>query len=253
MALQPVLLLGIIAQDASSIAVSDNSGMFVTGSVGGFGAPNPQVTDVSGVILGLYSIGTPLITACYRLASAADFFAAGEILPASRFSKAVYADGVYGMKYNILCNGTGNIIHNSDFTEFALTNAATLLENAAGFVLPDNPDVIYYIDRTKPLTVDGGFVTMPFTSTGTTTYEIAYEGDLKLLIDKAGDRCLTQDIGLWAQTGCADNDFRNIWSRFKQLIALRVKFSTGYLTDASQMAEALADYCSCDNPDNPCC
>ncbi|WP_394772557.1 hypothetical protein [Mucilaginibacter sp.] len=47
----------------------------------------------------------------------------------------------------------------------------------------------------------GDFVTVALAWIGavTSNYEVSYEGDLKLLVDKAGDECLPQDIEIWAQ------------------------------------------------------
>ena len=150
---------------------------------------------------------------------------------------------MYGLKYNLLYTGVGSITFTTGSKQFSLTNADTIFASAVGFVLPSNTSKVYYIDRTKTLNGSGGWVTEILPTGTTVAFEQAYEGDLKLLIDKAGDRCLTEDIAIWANDGCQDDNFRNIWTRYRQRIALLSKFSQGYLNDANKLAISLAAYC----------
>jgi len=249
MALLPTLSLITVAQDASSITIADVTGDYASNNTGGFGTPNPTKAALSGIILGLYSVADATVQAVYRLLDIAPIFLpAGEAYPAIRFSGittgTTYLDGVYGIKYNLLYTGTGNITFTTGNKQFSLTNADTLFAAAVGFVLPDDTSKIYYIDRTKTLNSTGGWVTEILPTGAIVAYELVYEGDLKLLVDKAGDRCLTEDIAIWANEGCMDDTFRNIWPRYKQRIALLSKFSQGYLNDAHKLATGLAAYCS---------
>jgi hypothetical protein len=257
MALLPKLNLVNIALDASTITLVDATGEYSTSNVGGFGPPNPIKADVTSAIFGLYKICSPSVVVRYRENTLTNLFAAGEVFSASRFpgitNGNVYADGVYGIKYGLAFAGTGNITFTGGSKQFTLTNAATIFASAIGFVLPSTPYQVYYIDKTKTLDAAGGYVTSSLPTVGaTSSFEIIYEGDLKLLIDKAGERCLTEDIGIWAMNGCADEKFRNIQKRFMQRIALKSKFTQGYLFDADKLAVDLANYCDCTTPYQPC-
>ena len=257
MSLLPILTLLNVAKDATTITVVDGTGNYSGSNTGGFGSPNPLKVDVTGAILSLYTITDPDILVNYRLTSTTDLFAAGETVLAESFSGittgTTFRDGVYGIKYNLLYSQTATIAFTEGSYAFTLTGASTIFATAVGFIF-DGSSKIYYIDRTKTLNGTGGSVTEAFDSTGSeTSFEISYESDLKLLIDKAGDRCLTEDIGIWAQLGCKDDNFKNIWVRFKQRIALRSKFSQGYLYDAQRLAVSLSSYCDCVNTLSLCC
>lgn len=258
MSLQPILKLLDVADDATSITVQDATGNYSGSNTGGFGSPNPTKGSVSGIILQLYSMADTTVYVPYRLLSTANIFGTGEILTADKFpgitTGTVYKDGVYGIKFNVLYSGVGSISYIAGTKQFSLTNADSIFAAAIGFILPDNTSKIYYIDRTKTLDASGGYVTSALPLTGSpASYELTYEGDLKLLVDKAGDKCLVEDIGIWANEGCKDDNFKNIWTRYMQKIALKNKFTQGYLTDAHKLAVALENYCDCQTPYTPCC
>jgi hypothetical protein len=257
MALQPTLQLISVADDASSITVKEITGNYSVSNPGGFEAPNPPQAGITGVIIGLYAFSSPDIIVPYRLSGIINLFSAGETLLASSFpglsAGTIFPDKVYGLKYNILYTGTGSITFTGSAKQFTLTNASTVFADAIGFVLPDNTSKIYYIDRTKTLDAAGGWVTESLPVTGVTVaFEVIYVGDLMILVDKAGARCLTEDIAIWADTGCQDANFKDIWKRYKQQIALKSKFSQNYLNDANMLVTSLATYCDCLTPSTPC-
>jgi len=256
MALSPILTLLSIAKDATSLLVVDGTGNYSSTNTGGFGSPNPLKADVTGAILSLYTICDPDVLVNFRLASTTNLLAAGETVLASSFpgitSGTTFKDGVYGIKHNLLYSQTATIAFTSGSSAFTLTGASTIFATAVGFVR-DGSSKIYYIDRTKTLDASGGSIIGTFDDTGSeTSFEISYEGDLKLLVDKAGERCLTEDIGVWANAGCKDDNFKNIWTRYKQRIAMQSKFTQGYLNDADKLAHNLADYCDCQTPYTSC-
>lgn len=257
MALQPILQLISVASDASNITVRDTTGIYSTANPGGFGTPNPIQAVITSIALNFYNILTPAVTIAYLVPNVAAFFAADAVLPASLFSGigALYPDSVYGIKYQLRAAGANTMSYTTASKQFTNTGAdVNFAPGAVGFILASSPLKVYRIDRTLTLNSAGGFVTeaLPVTAGTALSYTIVYEGDLKLLIDKAGDRCLTEDIAIWANNGCQDDNFRNIWGRYKQRVALKSKFTQGYINDAQQLALSLASYCDCSVPYTTC-
>ena len=247
--LTPQLKLVGIADDATSITLQENTGAYSTSNTGGFGTPNPAQGTISGVILVATQYSNINIQAPYRLSSTeqASFFSAGVSLLATQFSVAtlggVFQDGVFDFKYECLFQSTGiSAVRGSK--QFTLTNANTILAGAVGIVFPDNLSLIYYIDKSQPLTNAGGYVTSPFLASKTGNFEFSYEGDLKVLVDKAGYNCWLRDVGIWAEDNCQQENFRHIWTRYKQRIAMTTKFGSGMYYDAHNLAVKVASYCS---------
>jgi hypothetical protein len=248
--LTPQLKLVGIADDATSITVQDNTGAYSSTNTGGFGAPNPTQGSISGVILVGTNYKNLNSTAFYRLSTdeRTALFGNGAVLTADKFSGITYGnvftDGVYDFKYNILFSNSGTLACTAGTKEFTLTNADVILADAVGIIFADLPSIIYYIDKSKPLTNTGGFVTTTFITTQSGGFELALEGDLKLLVDKAGYSCWVRDIGLWAEDDCALDNFRDVWTRYKMRIAMSTKFSNGMYYDSHNLAVKLAKYCS---------
>lgn len=259
----PVLNLLQVASDGSSIQLVDVTGNYSVSNPGGFGTPNPAQGAITAIILQLISLNDLSVISSYALTSGERtnlFTPAGAAFPFSDFpslTPSTYSDGVYDIKYNPCFAGTGTVSYAASAKAFLLTNADTIFAlstGVVGFTLPGS-NTIYYIDRNQPLTNTGGSVTiaLPATIGTSVAYSIAYEGDLKILVDVAGDRCLTEDIGIWAVGGCIEDNFRDIWKRFAQRIALKSKFTQGYLYDAHELALSLADYCDTLKSGGPCC
>jgi len=251
MALLPVLSLVSISDDASSIVVKDTTGAYSSTNPGGYGAPNPETADIAAVILqGGYFAD---LTAYHSYAPDLfyNLFTDGLAVGASNLGfSSIFADGVYDIKYDVVFTSLGSLTITPGGTHFTLSGASTIFATAAGFVLPDNdPTIVYYIDRTRTLNGSGGYVTAAFSdTTASQAYQVTYESNLKLLIPKAGDKCLAKDIAAWADTGCPDGDFKRIWERRRQKIARDVKFSQGMYYDSHNLAVKLASYCSHSKP-----
>ena len=167
---------------------------------------------------------------------------------------SVLKDGVYEVIYDVAGPRVSDAVTITPLdTSFLLTNANTLLQTAVGFILPDvDPAKVWYVDRTKSLSSAGGSVTEKFPDTGVITVfdcQFVYESDLKILISAAGNACLVQDIGKWADCQCPENtDFRDIWKRQTYKIARDTKFSQNLYYDAHNLAVKLASYCSHSKP-----
>ena len=256
MALLPILTLLDTAKDASSLLVVDGTGNYSSTNTGGFGTPNPLKANVTGAILSLYTICNPNVLVNFRLTTTAFVLDAGQTISANSFpgitSGSVFKDGVYGIKYNLLYLQSLTLAFTAGSSVFTVTGAATIFAAAVGFVLGNN-STIYYIDRTKALDSSGGSIIGTFDTTGARgAFEVCYAGDLKILVDKAGNKCLVEDIGIWANAGCKDDNFKDIWTRYKQRVAMQSKFTQGYLNDADKLAHNLSNYCDCQTPYIPC-
>jgi hypothetical protein len=253
MGLTPVLKLVSIAQDASSITVADGTGAYhATTNPGGFGGPNPTSVDMVAAVIRMASYSSLNAYSSKRFAKTNLLTEAGQVLqkgdfPAANPGATLFPDSVYNAKYHPVYAGTGTISYTAGSKEFTLTNASTILAfPVVGIIIPsvDNSRV-YFIDRTKTLNGSGGSVTEAFPNTAgnALAYEIVYEGDLKILVSKAGDNCLTEDLGIWAENDCQDDEFRDVWRRYRMKIAMSNKFTKGYLFDAHNLAVKLASYC----------
>lgn len=256
MALLPVLSLISVAKDATYLVLQDNTGNYSSANTGGFGTPNPLQADVSSIILSATWFDNLNTTYNQRLADRAILTSAVNV-PLIGFgglaAGTVYPDGVYDLKYNLQFALGAVITFAPNSTAFTMTGADTVFADGVGFVA-NNTNVIYHIDRSRPLTSTGGYVLEPLLGNGSfTVLEKVYEGDLKILVNITGANCLTADIGIWAEDGCRDNDFRDILTRFKQTVALKARFAKCYYYDSHKLARSLASYCTTSSTHGTCC
>lgn len=254
MALLPILQLVSISSTADRIVVKDSTGNYdASTNPGGFGAPNPAISAIRGAIFRLTSFNDLSKIYSYKVPDHTVLFdASGITLQPSYFTGgSVFLDGVYDIKYDLLLTpNTTNVLSFTGGTkQFTLTNASTVFASAVGFYYDGN---IYLIDQSKTLNASGGYVTTVFPGTipvsvnptGSNPYSVIIEGDLKFLNEQTGNNCLLSDIGIWSNKGCEDENFRDIWSRYKQRIAMKNKFANGYLTDTHRLAVYLSSYCT---------
>lgn len=245
------------AADASSITVLDSTGAYNAGTnPGGYGAPNPTAASVLYALIqlahydDLTSYGVKQVDPEDIIPSLG---ATGFVLTPSMFSAitpgSVFKDGVYDMKYNVMFNTPDNITVTPGSSRFTMPNASTVFADCVGFALSDEPDVLYYLDRTKTLDNTGGYIVGTFAAdiTPIQAGRAAYETFLKILITRTGNDCLNTDIALWSDQGCKNEKFRDVWTRYTMKIAMEGKFSQQLYMDAHRLAMKLESYCNSSN------
>lgn len=255
--LTPKLSLVSIAEDATSKTFKDSTGAYSTNNPGGYGTPNPASTDITAIYLrvALYSDLNTYYN--YLIPDFSDLFTdAGIKFSATPFGIGngdVFPDAVYDYKYLVGFAGTGQISWTGGSKQFTLTNADTVLAGIAAFTLAGDTEKIYYIDQTKALTSSGGYVVTALPNSGSPkNFTKFYESDLKVLVKQTGANCLAEDIGIWSEKDCQDDNFRDIWDRYKMEVALTNKFAKGYFYDAHNLAVKLASYCTGSSLSNYC-
>lgn len=253
MALVPILTL--VSAGSDTITVLDSTGSYSASNPGGFGTPNPATSDVSKVLLRVTTLDKPESHSAYLLTNPSDIIgvAAGIALTPADFPGvgSVFSDAVWNIKYDICTTLSGLSLTPGD-TAFTLTDADTVLEGVAGFLISDlDTTKIWFIDQTVELTSTGGRITekWPSGASSTPTALKVWEGDTNILVNEAALRCLASEIAKWSDGGCGDNE--EVWDHYKLSIALQNKFDAGCLKEANDMAIALASYCDC-NTDCGC-
>lgn len=248
MALKPAISLLSIADPAASIVVQDSTGNYSGTNLGGFGAPNPLYADLAGVLLRLSSFKDLTTYSDLKLDAGqqAAFYGAGLTLAPESFAlTSLFEDAVYDLKSFLLFPQVTQITFTAGSKQFTMAAASTVFADAVGFIIPALDGAkLYLIDRTKTLDGAGGWVTTALPSTGSpATVQVAYEGDLKIAVYKAGNGCLLRDLGIWSEMGCEGVNFRDVMKRYMMKISLEAKFSKGYVYDTHNLIVKLADYC----------
>ncbi len=250
MALQPVLKVLSVSDNADKITVADATGNYeATANPGGFGAPNPTQAAIVAVLIQLNSFRVPNVYTSLAIADTVNLFndlIGVSLLPAQFGLGTSFPDAVYDLKYN-LAYAMADVTVTPGAVTFQIAGADVLFANAVGFILPGiDSKKVWYIDRTKTLDANGGSVIEAFPQdvVALQPAQQVYEGSLTLLVNKAGNNCLIQDIAAWSEYNCEDKNFRNIWDRYKMKVAMEVKFSRRLLLDAHRLAVRLADYCT---------
>lgn len=244
MALIPILKLVSVADPAASFTVSDGTDFTVI--------PKSSITAVLLQVEGYNNLGTSipkLISDTTDLFTAAGMKVLSTDFP-SLSSNGAFEDGVYDIKYDLGVNGATTLaVDATDSTKFTYTGADTAFDGAVGFIIPSyKTDKVFYLSTSKAPTSTNGYTTEALpTGLGAVAIQIIYEGDLKVLISAAGNACLLSDIAAWGDKDCENVEFRDIWKRYRQKIAMETKFTKELYNDAHNLAVNLANYCDQSN------
>jgi hypothetical protein len=251
MALQPVLSLINLAEDASVIKVIDTTGVYnATTNAGGYGTPNPA----SNAIVQAFIIYTNFkdLTKPYRykLLTPASLFTGVE-LKLSLFTGSLepFPDGVINIDANITfaSSQTGSR-DATDKKKLNITNANTVLDNVKGVIFPSvSSSGVYYLDKTKTITSSAAFTLQDLPDVTSSAMELVYESTLKVHNDKAGYKSLNIDIAAACVTSdcccdCLEPEYKDIWKRLTWFKAAKIKFNAGFFTDANELLQKLIKY-----------
>src|SRR5882757_882255 len=244
MALQPKLKISA-AQPSGMLAKDDTGNYDATANPGGWGAPNPVKADVVQILLGQAALSVALSAESpLSVPEQANYLTgAGTVqLPTSGSNK----DGVYQSRALIGFVCPAVVTSAAGSLQFSMPNADTIFAAAAGFTIDSLSNTIYYaIDRTKPLTNVGGYVTtaLPLAAGLAATYY--FEADGYGLVFQQGQACLLRDIAKYADTCecCDGEDINSLTERYAQHIAMLDRFVAQDYAGANDLAIKLQ--CDC--------
>lgn len=228
--------------------VRDDTGNYDAGAnPGGWGAPNPAKTDVVRILLAQARLAnTPSPTGIPLSVpdQAAYLTGAGAVI--APLAPPGNQDGVYNITSLVGFTGPQTITSAAGSLQFSMVNADTIFATAAGFTIDTLSQTIFYaIDRTKPLTNTGGYVTaaLPLTVAYQVTYY--FQAQEYGLIYQTGQACLNRDIAEFAGTcGCCEGeDLDTLMCRFSQYQAMFIRFVEQDWAGADDLAIKLQNDC----------
>lgn len=235
----------IISQLTAGIQAADNTGLYdAVSNIGGWGTPNPNKMDVTGILASVTPLAQPEVAPTRFLTTDAQnyLFSSGVLLPGGK-------DGVYVVNIRLGFAGVGTLTATAGSTAFTLTNADAIFVSKDGFTIDSiSTSAFYRIDRTKPLTSTGGFVTsnLPQINAAYTAYQLT---TINALISQAGFACLNLDISnQFCGTDCdccEGEDAQKLLCRYGEYLAMLNKFTIDQdFAGADTLARKLQQDCS---------
>lgn len=214
---------------STAIIMVDGTGLYDSiSNPGGWGIPNHNKTDVQGI---LYSL-TPLSKAeagFVRLSDANQVdYLYQDGVPIALSNGQGVLDGVYVVHILLGFSNVNAMSSAAGSYQFTMANANQIFAKAIGFSIDNiNNGVAFQIDRTKPLTNTGGFVTTPLPFTNNAVVTVYFDCQTNALVSEAGFACLNKAISEWAAIGCCDaEDLNPLLDRYGEHIAMNNKFNT---------------------------
>lgn len=238
----------IISTSTAAIQVVDNTGLYdAISNPGGYGGPNPNKVNVASVLTSPVPLNSPLGGFVKLSQQDQDNYLYQGGVIAVPTNGIGFNDGVYSMEVLLGFNNLTPFDSDAGNFDFTMAGADVLFATAIGFTIPSISLTDFYpIDRTKPLTSTGGFVTAVLPKTITTIVVIYFEATSKALVSQAGLDCLNRDIAAFAGTCdcCAGEDLDALLVRFAEYQAMNIKFSVELdYPGADTLAKRLAAAC----------
>jgi len=244
MALKPRLKI-TAAQPSGLLAVDDTGNYDVNANPGGWGAPNPEKTDVIQILLSQMALkDTPVAGLPLSVPEQANYLTGGGTvqLPTS----AANQDGIYLSRALIGFTCPSPVTATAGSLQFSMANADTIFADAVGFTIDSLSNTIFYaIDRTKPLTNVGGSVTTALPAAVALACTYYFEADGYGLVFQQGQACLLRDVAKYAGTCecCEGPDLETLLGRYAQNIAMFDRFVSQDYAGANDLAIKLQ--CDC--------
>lgn len=238
-------LLRLITAQPSGIICIDNTGDYdASSNPGGWGAPNPAKTDVVRILQRQDTLDKPTVggVALSVPDQATYLTGAGNLLPG-----APNSDRVYDMHALIGFICPVAISSQAGSMQFTMTGADAQFATAVGFTIDALSTSIFYpIDRTKPLTGTGGYVTVALPLTVTTPITFYFDAESHALILQSGQACLMRDIAAYAGVcggACEGEDLQALSDRYMQYLSMIQDFVIQDYTRADELAQKLQNDC----------
>lgn len=245
MALLPRIRISA-AQPSGMLALDDTGNYDAVANPGGWGAPNPAKTDVIQILLSqtpLMSVPPPGLPLSVPDQAAYLTGAGATVLPTTGSGNQ---DGIYNMVALVGFTAGQTLSAAAGSLQFLMTNADSVFATAVGFTINSLSTTIFYtIDRTKPLTNTGGWVTTALPLAAGLTVTSYLEAQTYALVLQTGQACLLRDIAQYSGTceGCEGEDLDSLMVRYAQYQSMLIRFVQQDWAGANDLALKLQKDC----------
>lgn len=245
----------ILETSSAAITMVDGTGLYdAISNLGGWGIPNHARVDVQGILYSLTPLAKPE-SGFQRLSDADQVdYLYQDGVGISPSNGGQVPDGVYVIHVLIGLSNVNAVSSAAGSLQFTMANSDQIFASAIGFSIDNiNNGVVFLIDKTKPLTSIGGYVTTALPLLTNATMTVYIDCLTNALVSQAGFICLNKSISDWAgsQCNCDEEIVNPLLDRYGEWIAMNNKFTIDQdLAGADALAKKLQLDCYPNN--GPC-
>lgn len=215
----------VVTASSLGIQLIDATGAYdVNNNPGGWGTPNPIQANVTAILILQALLGKSQSLPQQLSSDDMAAYLTGQGVTIGPVGK----DGVYDIDALLGFACPSTLSAAAGAYQFTMTNASTLFVAAIGFTIDSiSSTTLYLIDRTKPLTSVGGFVTSPLPAAAGLSVTYYFDAQVYALISTLGTNCLNQDIAKFAGTcdcGCEGEELNALLCRYAQYLSMNQRF-----------------------------